>query len=213
MQWITSPELTGEMESLLSGVSEGTRDPGEYMAMVESRTRQLIDAIRTHDRSEFYREEAPVGTCGVCSSAVIETVYTYQCETNTGRGQGCDFTFWKDTSGRWFDRRTATRLLNDGTIDDLHGFFGRDGETFSVTAVMTSTGKVDVGVPVGDVEWTDDIVCPCPACESGTSEPIIGGMDATNRPARSNDSPMCDPTHHDLNRCTGSLRQRCHRLP
>ena len=38
MQWITSPELTGEMESLLSGVSEGTRDPGEYMAMVESRT-------------------------------------------------------------------------------------------------------------------------------------------------------------------------------
>ncbi len=167
VQWITSPELTGEMESLLSGVSEGTRDPGEYMAMVESRTRQLIDAIRTHDRSEFYREEAPVGTCGVCSSAVIETVYTYQCETNTGRGQGCDFTFWKDTSGRWFDRRTATRLLNEGTIDDLHGFFGRDGETFSATAVMTSTGKVDVGVPVGDVEWTDDIVCPCPACESG----------------------------------------------
>ena len=108
-----------------------------------------------------------MGTCGVCSSAVIETVYTYQCETNTGRGQGCDFTFWKDTSGRWFDRRTATRLLNDGTIDDLHGFFGRDGETFSATAVMTSTGKVDVGVPVGDVEWTDDIVCPCPACESG----------------------------------------------
>ena len=42
-----------------------------------------------------------------------------------------------------------------------------DGETFSATAVMTSTGKVDVGVPVGDVEWTDDIVCPCPACESG----------------------------------------------
>ena len=49
---------------------------------------------------------------------------------------------WKDASGRWFDRNTASRLLEEKTIENLHGFFARSGDSYEVTVNIDDSGKV-----------------------------------------------------------------------
>ena len=111
IEWITSAELTGDMESKLDGVQRGTNQREAYMSEVRNRVQELVDKIRDHDRSELYSKNGPVGSCPICQSDVGETILSYICETNKGRDQGCSFVMWKDASGRWFDRTTATKLL------------------------------------------------------------------------------------------------------
>ncbi|MEC7436055.1 MAG: topoisomerase C-terminal repeat-containing protein, partial [Candidatus Thermoplasmatota archaeon] len=92
----------------------------------------------------------------------------YQCEKNISRDSGCSFVFWKDTSGRWFDRKTATRLLNARTLVDLHGFFRQSGDNYQATVELNDEGKV---IPKGAGDTTssssDVELCACPICDSG----------------------------------------------
>ena len=82
---------------------------------------------------------------------------------------GCSFVFWKDTSGRWFDRQTATRLLNARTLVDLHGFFRQSGDIYDATVDLSDEGKV---IPKGAGDTTsstsDVELCSCPLCDSGS---------------------------------------------
>ena len=123
IEWITSAELTGDMESKLDGVQRGTNQRDAYMSEIRSRVQELVDKIRDHDRSELYSRNEPIGPCPLCQSNVGETILSYICETNEGRDKGCSFVMWKDASGRWFDRKTASKLLQEKSIEDLHGFF------------------------------------------------------------------------------------------
>ena len=123
IEWITSAELTGDMEAKLDGVQRGTNQRDAYMSEIRNRVQELVDKIRDHDRSELYSKNEPVGSCPLCQSNVGETILSYICETNEGRDKGCSFVMWKDASGRWFDRKTASRLLQEKSIEDLHGFF------------------------------------------------------------------------------------------
>mgnify|MGYP007000462833 len=67
--------------------------------------------------------EPSLGACPSCNGNVMENTLAYQCEHNEGRNKGCSFVFWKDTSGRWFDRTTASRLLENQSLENVHGFF------------------------------------------------------------------------------------------
>ena len=44
---------------------------------------------------------------------------------------------WKDASGRWFDRKTASRLLQEKSIEDLHG--SSQETVMDTKSVLTST--------------------------------------------------------------------------
>ena len=56
---------------------------------------------------------------------------------NEGRDKGCSFVMWKDASGRWFDRKTASRLLQE---NQLKIYMDSSQETGMVTkSVLTST--------------------------------------------------------------------------
>ena len=77
--------------------------------------------------------------------------------------------FWKDTSGRWFDHTTAKRLLSEGQIENLHGFFNRSGEPYTATVKISKEGKVEfVGGGESSSDESDEEVCPCPSCDQGT---------------------------------------------
>ncbi|MEG3601607.1 MAG: DNA topoisomerase, partial [Candidatus Thermoplasmatota archaeon] len=114
VEWITSPELTGDMEASLLAVQRGEETMEAYMEKIIQQTKTMVDRIRDHDRNTLYLEEPSLGSCPSCGGEVKENTLAYQCEHNEGRDKGCSFVFWKDTSGRWFDRVTAARLIENG---------------------------------------------------------------------------------------------------
>jgi DNA topoisomerase-3 len=90
---------------------------------------------------------------------------------NEGKEKGCSFVFWKDTSGRWFDRTTATRLLEQKEIADLHGFFNRNGESYETSIVISDEGKVTSSKSTGNrANSSDEALCPCPKCDGTIRE-------------------------------------------
>jgi len=169
VEWITSPELTGDMEASLLAVQRGTEPMESYMKKIIEETTVMVERIREHDRSLLYANEPALGACPKCNSSVLETTLSYQCELNEGRDKGCSFVFWKDTSGRWFDRTTATRLLENRTLENLHGFFSLAGEGYDTSVELKDDGKVmakgsAAGAPTDD----DEVLCPCPVCDHGS---------------------------------------------
>ena len=169
IEWITSAELTGDMESKLDGVQKGTNQRDSYMNEIKDKVQDLVDKIRDHDRSELYNNENPLGTCPLCSSNVGETILSYICEKNEGRDKGCSFVMWKDASGRWFDRNTTSRLLETKSIENLHGFFSRNGDGYETTVSIDETGKVVIAGSTAETGDSGDVeLCPCPKCDQGT---------------------------------------------
>ena len=171
VEWITSAELTGEMEAALTAVQRGEVKASEYMNSIIQQTTDLVTRVRDHDRSLLFSNDDSIGTCPKCSSTILETALSYTCEKNEGKDKGCSFVFWKDTSGRWFDRQTATRLLEQKELTDLHGFFNRNGEPYETSVVISDEGKVTSAKSTGNrANSSDEALCPCPKCDGTIRE-------------------------------------------
>ena len=169
VEWITSPELTGDMEASLLAVQRGEEPMDTYMQKIIQQTQTMVDRIREHDRNTLYLDEPSLGPCPSCSGNVMENTLAYQCEHNEGRDKGCSFVSWKDTSGRWFDRTTASRLLENQSLENVHGFFSQAGEGYDTSIELKNDGKV-VTKGSGSDEATEDdeVLCPCPTCDQGS---------------------------------------------
>jgi len=167
VEWITSPELTGDMESKLLDVQKGDHQRSTYMQKIAELVQELVDRIREHDRTTLFNDDDSVGECPLCNSSINETILSYICKSNEGRDKGCEFVLWKDAGGRWFDRNTTRRLVENKEITNLHGFFNRNGEHFS-TSINLENGKMNfAGSSVQTSESTDEELCPCPKCSHG----------------------------------------------
>ena len=171
IEWITSAELTGEMEAALTSVQRGEIAAEEYMDSIIEQTQDLVTRIRDHDRAVLFSNDDSIGTCPKCQAPITETALSYTCEKNEGKEKGCSFVFWKDTSGRWFDRSTAKRLMQQKEITDLHGFFNRNGESYVNTVTISEDGKVTSAKSTGNrANATDKPLCPCPRCDGTIRE-------------------------------------------
>ena len=171
VEWITSAELTGEMEAALTSVQKGEIKATEYMNSIIEQTTDLVVRVRDHDRSKLFEQDDSIGNCPKCQSTITETALSYTCEMNEGKEKGCSFVFWKDTSGRWFDRSTAKRLLEQREITDLHGFFNRNGESYETSIVISDEGKVTSSKSTGNrANSSDEALCPCPKCDGTIRE-------------------------------------------
>ena len=169
VEWITSPELTGDMEAKLSSVQNGDFSRQQYMQIIYHKAQEMVERIKNHDRNELFNNSISIGNCPKCADNLTETVLSYICPKNEGRGSGCDFVFWKNTSGRWFDRNTATRLLENQELIDLHGFFNRNGEPYIASVKINDSGNVEfLGGGESTSSADDDELCECPACSKGT---------------------------------------------
>ncbi|MDP6869783.1 MAG: DNA topoisomerase [Candidatus Poseidoniaceae archaeon] len=169
VQWITSPELTGDMEAKLASVQRGNSTRDDYMDGVTTLVTELVEGIRGHDRNLLYENEDPIGVCPICSESVGETILSYICSKNEGRDKGCSFVMWKDSSGRWFDRETAKKLIEEKSIVDLHGFFSRNGESYGNNVSITEKGTINFANKATETTNADDVeLCACPRCNSGT---------------------------------------------
>ena len=167
VEWITSAELTGDMESKLSGVQKGSYDRESYMQEVASRVENLVQSVKDHDRSKFYENEQSVGNCPDCNGVINETIMSYICENNEGRDKGCPFVIWKDSSGRWFDSSTVTRIIAEKEIENLHGFFSASGESYENKVKLQKQGLSIGGSIVEIISDDSAVLTQCPKCESG----------------------------------------------
>ena len=156
------------MESKLSSVQKGQYTRKEYMNLIKY-AEELVSKIKNHDRNELFNDKESVGNCPICESKLNETVMSYICEKNEGKDVGCSFVMWKNSNGRWFDRKTASRLLQSKTIEDLHGFFSRIGEPYSTGVTISEKGTVELLSGGESTSSEDDVeVSSCPKCDHGT---------------------------------------------
>ena len=168
VEWITSPELTGDMEAKLSSVQNGDFSRQQYMEIIYDKAQEMVERIKNHDRSDLFNNNESIGNCPKCSDSLKETVLSYICPKNEGKGSGCDFVFWKNTSGRWFDKNTAARLLENQELIDLHGFFNRNGDPYIASVKINDSGNVEfLGGGESTSSSDDDELCECPACSRG----------------------------------------------
>ena len=105
VEWITSPELTGDMEASLLAVQRGEEPMSAYMDKIIQQTQTMVERIRDHDRNTLYLDEPSLGACPACGGEVKENTLAYQCEHNEGRDKGCAFVFGRTPQGAGLTKR------------------------------------------------------------------------------------------------------------
>lgn len=127
---LTSPSLTGEIESHLLEVERGGRTLRDFMAEITEYTVAIVERAKTFGYDELYDENEVLGLCPSCKREVIEMAWFYRCREEPEREEDCPMRFWKDTSGRYLDHQTIRNLLRDGNTGEIDGFTARSGRTY-----------------------------------------------------------------------------------
>jgi DNA topoisomerase-3 len=129
---LTSPQLTGEIESHLQEVEKGERTDVDFMSEITDYACQIVDVAKTFGYDELYDDKVTFGACPSCGRDVIEMAWFYRCREQEGvsREDDCPLRFWKDTSGRYLDPRSVRAIIADGKTGTLDGFTARNGRTY-----------------------------------------------------------------------------------
>ncbi len=129
---LTSPALTGEIESHLLEVERGRRSEPQFMQEIVDYASEIVERAKSFDYEDLYANEALLGPCPACSRPVIEMAWFYRCQPQPDLApeQDCPLRFWKDTSGRYVDRQTVETLVGAGKTGPLEGFTARNGRTY-----------------------------------------------------------------------------------
>jgi len=127
---LTSPQLTGDVEAHLLEVERGGRTKDDFMSEITDYTVEVVDRAKTFGYEELYDDEETFGPCPSCGRPVIEYAWFYRCKEEPPREEDCPMRFWKDTSGRYLDKRTLRTLLADGHSGEIDGFTARNGRTY-----------------------------------------------------------------------------------
>ncbi|HYB11954.1 MAG TPA: DNA topoisomerase [Myxococcota bacterium] len=129
---LASAALTGEIEKHLLDVEKGRRTAADYMDEIADYAREIVDRARDFEFDEVYPDQQPLGPCPRCGKPVYERSWFYRCaeEPGTPEDQVCPLRIWKDTSGRYIDRASASALIREGKTGVLDGFTARDGRTY-----------------------------------------------------------------------------------
>ena len=129
---LASARLTGELESHLTEVERGRRTADGFMAEIKDYAREIVDHAKGFEFDEVYPDRDPLGPCPRCGRPVYERSWFYRCAEDPALPEEaqCPLRFWKDTSGRYLDRRTAQTLVREGRTGVLDGFTARDGRTY-----------------------------------------------------------------------------------
>ena len=129
---LTSPQLTGEIESHLIEVERGGRTAKQFMTEIAEYATEIVDRAKTFEYDELYDANQTLGPCPACGRPVIEMAWFYRCqpEKDVAPELDCPMRLWKDTSGRYLDRHTVQILLRDGKTAVMDGFTARSGRSY-----------------------------------------------------------------------------------
>jgi DNA topoisomerase-3 len=165
---LTSPELTANLEAELRDMEHGKRGRADYMAEVRDWTKEIVERVSGFSYDTLYDGTEPLGMCPTCGTPVREMLRVYQCK-NGGREGTCQFVLWKETSGRWLDRRSAAQLLEKRETPPKAGFFTRTSREYQAMLKLDAENRVsvvprarsgEVDAAVADMAPLD--IGPCP---------------------------------------------------
>src|SRR3954463_3196934 len=125
---LTSPALTGDWESRLAKIEEGTETRKKFMddiAKFAGATVGELDAKLKDVRIP----RANLGPCPVCGHDIVENRKGYSCWSR--EDPGCGFVIWKGKAGKQLPAAVAKELIATGrTAKQVTGFKGRSGRSF-----------------------------------------------------------------------------------
>lgn len=166
---LTSPELTGEMESKLARIeaapAAGAREMLDgFLREMEKYTMDTIDEIE--ENAEKTAEKESVGVCPLCGRPVVLRSWGWECSTNRtekvdGRYQlleGCGLKIFKSKNGHELTEGEVQTLLDGGMTEPVQ-MKTRGGSSW--TARLKLAGDGDGGKRV---EVVLDEFGKCPRC-------------------------------------------------
>ena len=140
---LTSPQLTAEWETRLTGIAKGSDSPDDFMRSIEEMTAGLVktySAISEDKAKLFTPQREAIGTCPRCGAAVYEGKKNFYCSD-----RACSFVMWKND--RFFEQRKkaftkaiAAALLKDGKVKIKGMYSTKTGKTFDGVVLLADTG-------------------------------------------------------------------------
>ena len=140
---LTSPQLTAEWETRLTGIAKGSDSPDDFMRSIEEMTAGLIktySAISENKAKLFTPQREAIGTCPRCGAAVYEGKKNYYCSD-----RACSFVMWKNDlffqqRKKTFTKAIAAALLKDGKVKIKGMYSTKTGKTFDGVVLLADTG-------------------------------------------------------------------------
>ena len=168
VDWITSPELTGEMEHRLLQVQRGEVERSAYMNDIVERTTTMVHRIKDHDRSVLYADERTSLLAHRAMSRFARPPWPTSAWPIWVRMKDATSSSGKTPPA---DGSIETRLLASSNPRPLTTFTDSSAvrEEYAASVTLSDAGKVTTkGNGAGSVEITDEPIASCPVCESGT---------------------------------------------
>ncbi|MCB1914387.1 MAG: DNA topoisomerase III [Rhodocyclaceae bacterium] len=169
---LASPELTGEWEYKLAQVEQGKLSRDEFMAHIQSMTREIVDRAKQYESDTVPGNFATLSTpCPRCGGTIKENYKKFAC-------QACDWATWKIVAGRQFEIDEIEQLLSTGRVGPLTGFRNKMGRLFNAEVALNDEKMptFDFGQPKEDelaepVDFSDqESLGRCPKCGGGVFE-------------------------------------------
>jgi DNA topoisomerase-3 len=184
---LASAELTGEIERHLMEVERGNRTQSEFLGEMKEYAGEIVERAKGFAYEEVYGDEPPLGPCPRCGRPVYESAWFYRClpVPDVDPEEDCPMRFWKDTAGRYLDRRAVEALLKDGHTGVLDGFTARNGRTYR--------GRIEIDrdewkLRVNSEGWNEEAASDQPEYEVNTEPlgrcPICEDFDVVETPTQ-----------------------------
>lgn len=166
IEFLVSPQMTGEWEQKLLRMEQGEYNRDAFMREIADLTTGMVDTIGAkHGELPAPTAKALDAPCPKCGAAVHVDGRAYQCS-------GCDFKVWGEILGRRLTEGEASTLLGERKTGVLSGFTSRtSGKKFSAALKLdVDTGKIDFqfddrAAPASNGE-AKQLKARCPKCAS-----------------------------------------------
>jgi DNA topoisomerase-3 len=136
---LTSPSLTGDWESRLTKIENGTDSRPKFMADIADFARKTVNML-DEKLKDVRIPRANLGPCPVCGLDINENRKGYSCWSR--EDPGCGFVIWKAKAGKTLSPAIVRELIKVGyTARPVTGFRGRSGRAFRARLALEQTDE------------------------------------------------------------------------
>ena len=140
---LTSPQLTAEWETRLTGIAKGNEDPAAFIRGIEEMAAGLVKTYShiSEDKAKLFApQREAIGVCPRCGQTVYEGKKNYYCGNRS-----CSFVMWKndrffEQKKKAFTKQIAAALLKDGKVKIKGMRSTKTGGTFDGVVLLADTG-------------------------------------------------------------------------
>ena len=186
---LSKAELTGEWEYKLALMEQGKLSRASFMAEIAAMTERMVKKAKEYDRDTIPGDYATLAApCPNCGGIVKENYRRYTCTGQSGKEDGCGFSFGKTPAGRTFEVAEVEQFLRDKKIGPLEGFRSKAGWPFTAEMVIKfdeETKNYKLEFDFGDdkkgeesgelIDFSaQEALGPCPKCGAATGNATGG---------------------------------------